>query len=90
MLLINGFNRVKKIDGCERLFVEMKGKNLEPTIITYTTMIKGYVNVGRVDDGLKLFQEMKGFGMKPNDFMYSVLLPVTSLCGYVSYSLPLA
>ncbi|GFZ11396.1 tetratricopeptide repeat (TPR)-like superfamily protein [Actinidia rufa] len=34
----------------EKFFVEMKGRNIAPTVISYTTMIKGFVSVGRVDD----------------------------------------
>ena len=53
----------------------MKGRNIAPTVISYTTMVKGYVSVGQVDDGLRLFDEMKSFGIKPNDVTYTTLLP---------------
>ena len=59
----------------EKLFVEVKGKNLAPTVISYTTMITGYVAVEQVDDGLRLFEEMKSFTLKPNATTYSTLLP---------------
>ncbi|KAJ8424248.1 hypothetical protein Cgig2_007174 [Carnegiea gigantea] len=64
-----------KIEATEKFFVEMKGRNIAPTVISYTTMIKGYVSMGKVDDALRMVEEMKSFGIKPNAVTYTTLLP---------------
>ena len=62
---MNVYFRFKKVEEAEKLFVEMKGRDIVPNVISFTTMLKGYVAAGQIDDALKVFEEMKGCGVKP-------------------------
>ncbi|GAB4832172.1 hypothetical protein Ancab_006189 [Ancistrocladus abbreviatus] len=70
------FNKMVE-EGYEEIFVEMKGKNIAPMVISYTTMIKGYISAGKVDDALRMFEEMKNFDVKPNAVTCTTLLSLS-------------
>merc|ERR1719189_1070175 len=72
------------IDACARsgemgrispLLEEMAIAKIEPTVITYSTVIKGYCQVNCVDKAFSLLRDMKNcHGLHPDEITYNTLM----------------
>merc|ERR1719214_215722 len=52
----------------------MKEAQIEPDIITYSTIVKGYCCEGDVDRALRVLDEMKAGGVVPSNYTLSILV----------------
>ena len=50
----------------QRLRLEMKKKNVKPSIVTYDTLVGGYCRMPRVERAIELVDEMKREGIRSN------------------------
>ncbi|XP_026384815.1 pentatricopeptide repeat-containing protein At1g63130, mitochondrial-like [Papaver somniferum] len=60
--------------GPVQLFNKMKQNGLEPTIVTYNTLLRGLYGDGRVRTANNLVNKMKTFGISPDEVTYSTML----------------
>lgn len=60
----------------EELLREMMapGSNLEPDLITYSTLLKGYCHIGDLDKALKVAETIKTCGLKCDELVYNTLM----------------
>merc|ERR1719377_510141 len=59
----------------QNLLEDMKKANVEPDIITYSTLVKGYCLSGDVDRAFQVLKEMKRDGkFSPDEILYNSLL----------------
>merc|ERR1719198_2459633 len=57
------------------LLEDMSKANVEPDIITYSTLIKGYCIEGSVEKAFRVLEDMKAQGkLQPDEIMYNSLL----------------
>merc|ERR1719482_2527517 len=57
------------------LLDEMKTSEVEPDVVTYSTIIKGFCHAGSLDKALEILKEMKSDGkFSPDEVMYNSLL----------------
>ena len=64
--LLNGWSRSRKLKHAERLWLEMKKKNVKTSTVTYDTLVGGYCWTRRVERAFELVDEMKREGIKSN------------------------
>ena len=64
--LLNGWSRLRKLKHAERLWLEMKKKNVKTSTVTYDTLVGGYCWTRRVERAFELVDEMKREGIKSN------------------------
>merc|ERR1719191_2147296 len=57
-----------------RLFRDMHQKNINPDIVTYSTIIKGYCVKGDLEPALQLFTLMRKRGIKPDAILFNSIL----------------
>merc|ERR1719389_1558721 len=58
-----------------KLMEDMKAKQVQPNVITYSTMLKGHCQNGNIQEGFALLEQMKkDTRMKPDEIMYNSLL----------------
>merc|ERR1719446_1777457 len=72
--VLKGFTREKKIDRVWTVYEEMKGKNIELSIVMYNTLIDACARCGRMEHLPKILEDMKVHGAKPNVITYSTML----------------
>ncbi|KAG5225333.1 pentatricopeptide repeat-containing protein [Salix suchowensis] len=65
-ILLNGWSRSRKLKHADRLWLEMKKKNVKTSIVTYDTLVGGYSWTRRVERAFELADEMKREGIKSN------------------------
>jgi len=57
------------------LFQEMRSSNIEPDLVTYSTLIKGYCTLGDMDRAFALMSEIKQDGkMRLDEILYNSIL----------------
>merc|ERR1719316_493581 len=57
------------------LLEDMRKANVEPDLITYSTLVKGYCSEGSVQKGFRVLEDMKADGkFQADDIMYNSLL----------------
>jgi len=86
--------RVKKLRRALKLFAEMKAEDVQPDVVTYSTLIDGYAKLGRVHEKQKLFdkcsdllRQMEKSGVHPNVYTYNSLMKVCVRIGNHSKAL---
>merc|ERR1719460_1015470 len=64
------------VQTAEELLREMltPGNNLEPDLITYSTLLKGYCHVGDLDKALQVAETIKACGLKCDELVYNTLM----------------
>ncbi|KAL6312392.1 hypothetical protein AAG906_008076 [Vitis piasezkii] len=70
------------IDQAFHCLSRMVGKEREPNVITYTTLIDGLCNAGRPDDAVHLWNEMRGKGCSPNRISFIALIHGLCKCAF--------
>mmetsp|Transcript_65789 Transcript_65789/g.104168 ORF Transcript_65789/g.104168 Transcript_65789/m.104168 type:complete len:668 (-) Transcript_65789:370-2373(-) len=64
------------VQSAEELLREMlaPGSQLEPDLITYSTLLKGYCHVGDLDKALQVAETIKACGLKCDELVYNTLM----------------
>ncbi|MBA0811295.1 hypothetical protein Gohar_003210 [Gossypium harknessii] len=62
------------LDGCLRVWEEMRRDGVEPDVMAYVTLVAGLCKGGRVQRGYELFKEMKTKGILIERVTYGVLI----------------
>jgi pentatricopeptide repeat protein len=64
------------VQTAEELLREMlaPGSQLEPDLITYSTLLKGYCHVGDLDKALQVAETIKACGLKCDELVYNTLM----------------
>ncbi|KAH0906843.1 hypothetical protein HID58_038670, partial [Brassica napus] len=58
----------------ENFMAEMIHKKLEPTVVTYTSLMGGYCSKGKTHSALRLYHEMTGKGIVPSLYTFTTLI----------------
>ena len=61
------------MEEAERLFLEMQARNIEPTTITYTSLLQGYNATRNSSKVFALFKEMMAKGIEPDQLAFDVI-----------------
>merc|ERR1719502_256862 len=64
------------VSSAEELLREMlaPGNNIEPDLITYSTLLKGYCHVGDLDKALQVAETIKACGLRVDELVYNTLM----------------
>merc|ERR1719213_1517394 len=63
------------MDRAPKLLKDMRESNLEPDLVTYSTLVKGYSLAGEINRAFEILEEMKTTGhLKPDEIMCNSLL----------------
>ena len=62
------------MDGCVKVWGEMRRDGVEADVMAYVTMVKGLCEGGRVEKGFELFREMREKGFLIDRAIYGVLV----------------
>jgi len=64
------------IQAAEDIFREMimPDSNVQPDLITYSTLLKGYCQAGNLDKALQVAETIKACGMKCDELVYNTLM----------------
>lgn len=64
------------VQAAEDIFREMimPGSNVQPDLITYSTLLKGYCQVGNLDKALQVAETIKACGLKCDELVYNTLM----------------
>merc|ERR1719198_2419261 len=63
------------MDYLPRLLEDMKVHNVNPNIVTYSTILKGHCQSGNIQAGFSILEQVrKEPGLKPDEIMYNSLL----------------
>lgn len=57
--LIEGYSGCGKVEGVEKLFLEMYDKGIDVEVYLFYIVIRGYCRLGNVSNGFLLFRKMK-------------------------------
>jgi pentatricopeptide repeat protein len=57
-LLMSAFCEIDRLEDAEKLWEEMRKKEIEPDVISYNTMIGGFCKIGDVGSAEEFFREM--------------------------------
>jgi len=68
--------KCSEVETAEDLLREMMspGTNLEPDLITYSTVLKGYCHAGDLDKALQVAETIKACGLKCDELVYNTLM----------------
>eukprot|EP00930_Biecheleria_cincta_P087392 TRINITY_DN7662_c0_g1_i2.p1 TRINITY_DN7662_c0_g1~~TRINITY_DN7662_c0_g1_i2.p1 ORF type:complete len:429 (-),score=68.86 TRINITY_DN7662_c0_g1_i2:189-1475(-) len=69
-LMIAMLSRSKRVTDCENLLQELKARGMEPTAVTYTSMMTAYGTAGNSEAVLRLFSEMEAKGLAITEVEY--------------------
>merc|ERR1719161_1946327 len=73
--MIDACARCWAMDRVPQLLESMRKEQVEPDLVTYSSLVKGYSLAGDVRRGFKVFEEMKSSGkVMPDEIIYNVLL----------------
>merc|ERR1719359_1690138 len=73
--MIDACARCSSMDRVSQILEDMKACNVEPDIITYSTIVKGYCQSGDVDRAFKVLEDMKRDSkFAPDEILYNSLL----------------
>ncbi|KAM7274832.1 hypothetical protein ACFE04_016698 [Oxalis oulophora] len=75
--LVDGLCQAGKVKIARNLVNGMSKKkdaNLQPNVVTFTTLIRGYSMKREIDEALSVLEEMKSRGLKPNAITYNTLI----------------
>jgi pentatricopeptide repeat protein len=74
--IIDACIKCSDVQSAEELLREMlaPGSNLEPDLITYSTLLKGYCHVGDLDKALQVAETIKACGLKCDELVYNTLM----------------
>merc|ERR1719389_992885 len=73
--MIDACARCGCMDRVPQLLQCMRKEDIEPDLVTYSSLVKGYCLAGDVVRGFKVLEEMKSTGkLVPDEIMYNVLL----------------
>jgi len=73
--LINAYVRCGDIVGAEKTFKDMQNDDIQPNLVTYTTLMKGYCELGDTTGACDVFfQRMVLDGLQPNTRSLNTLL----------------
>lgn len=64
------------VQAAEYLFGEMTapGSNVEPDLITFSTLLKGYCHIGDLDKALQVADNMKSSGLRCDELVFNTLM----------------
>merc|ERR1719213_636908 len=63
------------MDRAPKLLKDMRESNLEPDLVTYSTLVKGYSLAGEINRAFEILEEMKTTGhLKPDEILCNSLL----------------
>merc|ERR1740121_1996180 len=64
------------VQAAEYLFGEMTapGSNVQPDLITFSTLLKGYCHTGDLDKALQVAENMKSSGLRCDELVYNTLM----------------
>merc|ERR1719399_2598407 len=73
--MIDACARCGRMDHLPKISEDMKLRNVEANLITYSTMLKGHCQNGNIQAGFSILERMrKDAQMKPDEIMYNSLL----------------
>merc|ERR1719262_274547 len=74
-LLIDACARSCRMSRVPTLLKEMSQQQIEPNVITFSTIVKGYCHENMLDKAFELFEDMKkGKNFRPDEITYNTLL----------------
>ncbi|XP_020250769.1 putative pentatricopeptide repeat-containing protein At1g53330, partial [Asparagus officinalis] len=80
----------KSIDCALNLFDEMLERGIEPSIVTFGTLISALCNNSKLDEAFKLKEEMpRLYNIEPNAFVYAALIKALCKSGKLEEALSL-
>merc|ERR1740138_1857127 len=64
------------VQAAENILAEMtsSSSNLEPDLITYSTILKGYCHIGDLDKALQVAESIKAGGLRCDELVYNTLM----------------
>jgi pentatricopeptide repeat protein len=64
------------VQAAENIFAEMTSSscNVEPDLITYSTLLKGYCHIGELDKALQVGETIKARGLRCDELVYNTLM----------------
>jgi pentatricopeptide repeat protein len=69
-ILINGLMFHREADKAERVMEIMRENGVEPSLVTYNTLIAGYANAQNVRKTVKTLERLEGAGLEGDDFTF--------------------
>lgn len=69
-ILINGLMFHREADRAERVMEIMQENGVQPSLVTYNTLIAGYANAQNVRKTVKTLQRLEGAGLESDDFTF--------------------
>lgn len=73
--LIDACARSSEMVRVQPLMEDMARQNIEPNLVTYSTIIKGYCTEGRMNQAFELFETMKkAKGLQPDEIAFNTLI----------------
>lgn len=69
-ILVNGLVFHREADKAERVMEIMEENGVQPSIVTYNTLIAGYANAQNVRKTVKALQRLEGAGLESDDFTF--------------------
>lgn len=69
-IVINGLMFHREADKAERVMEIMEENGVQPSIVTYNTLIAGYANAQNVRKTVKALQRLEGAGLAGDDFTF--------------------
>ena len=70
---MHGLAVVGDHEECERVLKEMRGRGVEPTVVTYSTLLHAYCVAGEVEACVRVCQRMGAAGVEPDKHTYNTL-----------------
>eukprot|EP00743_Colponemidia_sp_Colp-15_P010764 GILK01011900.1.p1 GENE.GILK01011900.1~~GILK01011900.1.p1 ORF type:complete len:637 (-),score=90.97 GILK01011900.1:178-1983(-) len=80
-VVIHSLCRSERLSEAMALYADMKGKDIKPDILTYTTLLSGCADVGALGVGIQLHQELTASGLRVDTVANNVLLNMYARCG---------
>ncbi|GAY61284.1 hypothetical protein CUMW_208750 [Citrus unshiu] len=62
------------VDKAMEMFLQMKDENINPNVVTYTSLIHGFCHVDDWNEAKRLFIEMMDQGVQPNVVSFNVVI----------------
>merc|ERR1719158_1586605 len=73
--LIDACARCGRMDHLPQISEDMKTNNIQPNVITYSTILKGHCQNGNIQEGFAILEQMKKDArLKPDEIVYNSLL----------------
>lgn len=69
------------MDSAVSTFLEMKRRQIEPSVVSYSVLIVGFAKRMQFDKALEFFEEMLSASIQPDSIVYSAMIDVFAKTG---------